>query len=39
LINQVTKNFAPGIVDKLHQACKEYPGWKGKHNPDSKPWR
>ena len=37
--NKVTTKFAPQIVDKLTKAAKNYPEWKGKHNPDNKPWR
>jgi len=39
LANKVTKTFAPTIVDKLTKAGAGYPDWKGKHNPDNKPWR
>eukprot|EP01119_Soliformovum_irregulare_P008301 TRINITY_DN21434_c0_g1_i1.p1 TRINITY_DN21434_c0_g1~~TRINITY_DN21434_c0_g1_i1.p1 ORF type:complete len:247 (-),score=71.72 TRINITY_DN21434_c0_g1_i1:76-750(-) len=37
--NKVTKTFAPKIIDKLTNACKQYNEWKEKHNPNKKPWR
>ena len=26
------------VVDKLQQACRDYPKWKSKHDPRYKPW-
>jgi len=39
LVNQVTKNFAPNIVGNLERAALGYNEWKGKNNPENKPWR
>mmetsp|Transcript_4339 Transcript_4339/g.6080 ORF Transcript_4339/g.6080 Transcript_4339/m.6080 type:complete len:238 (-) Transcript_4339:69-782(-) len=39
VINSVTKQFAPKIVDKLGNAARKYAEWKAQHNPDHRPWR
>lgn len=36
--NFVTKNFAPSLLDRLHEAAKKYVDWKKEHNPERKPW-
>jgi len=39
LVNQVTKTFAPKIIDKLLKAARGYTEWKTAHKPENKPWR
>jgi hypothetical protein len=37
-INKLAHILAPKVVDRLHQACRDYPKWKSKHDPRYKPW-
>ena len=30
--------LAPELVKKMHKACGKYDKWKGKHNPNNRPW-
>ena len=33
------KYFSPmQVIDRLQQACRDYPKWKSRHNPRHKPW-
>ncbi|KAK3576084.1 hypothetical protein CHS0354_014088 [Potamilus streckersoni] len=37
-VNKATKMLGAKIMSRIHKACKNYPKWKGKHNPHLKPW-
>jgi len=38
LINKATTTLAPSISERLRVVCREYPEWKKKNNPETKPW-
>jgi len=39
VMNTVTRNYAPKIVQRLVDASNNYRAWKGQNNPERAPWR
>jgi len=39
ITNQITKSFAPQVIQKIGDVTRKYPEWKSKNHTENKPWR